>query len=58
MPRVVCSTTEWVLTKRSPRSYQERMPRAGELPKDRLSEIIQKVAQMIVTTLLDNESQA
>ena len=31
MPRVVCPTTEWILTKRSPRSYmKKRMPRAGD----------------------------
>ena len=54
MPRVVCPTTEWILTKRpSEIISKKRMPRAGvslSTPKPTL--IIQKVAQMTGITLL------
>ena len=56
MPRVVCSTTEWVLTKRLSEIISKKGCQESGIPlvlPNRLSEIIQTVAQMIGITLLD-----
>ena len=54
MPRVVCSTIEWVLTKRLSEIISKKGCQEPGIPlvlPNRLSEIIQTVAQMIGITL-------